>query len=515
MRLLLLITAALACLAAEPEQSGITQAWSAVLGQTGAVSPAVANRGGDPLPDNFLNHLFLQSRTEYIREHTSFTGLPTLSGVINAEPALVSNPSGIPYPGAFQPTANRVYELLNFGARAWLTSRVDSSFTLRYQQDLTGVDSASPALNLLNTFAHDRRVELLDAAADIHGLPGDALAGTNLRVGRQYVYGAELAAFDGASLSMERSRYSITLFGGRRFSLYSDPVQRAIGGGNLRVRLNDSSTVEYDALFYVRGSQRVIYRKKLERDWFLTANFRAVASSPADLSAQVRYLGHSGKTTGGLAFFHKLTSKDFYYDYSVVARDNDPHDKLPRLNLGPISPYTQVAMDAHHMVVPRLRVGGLIWIRRLNNSTDQSAFDTSFEDWRLNAQVFAVHKIELDAEFHRHNSHRANASGEALFDDISRSGETRIQDVTAETRRPFLEGKLSLIAGGFYRTLDFHDRFHVIKNAHERGILGSAWYRLDPKTRLWLDYSLDTDYSVFRPDIRNSTILRVGLDWKY
>jgi hypothetical protein len=102
-----------------------------------------------------------------------------------------------------------------------------------------------------------------------------------------------------------------------------------------------------------------------------------------------------------------------------------------------------------------------------------------------------------------------------FFDDISRSGETRINDITAEVRRPFAEGKLTLSAGGFYRLLDFQDQFRAFKNAHDRGLLGSAWYRIDPKTRLWFDYSLDTDYSVFRPDIRHSTMLRVGLDWKY
>ena len=344
MRALLLIAAVLTCSGADTGKSDITQAWSEVLGQASTIAPivhAVENRPAD----DFLNHLFLQSRTEYIREQTSFTGLPTLSGVINAAPGENANAAGIPYPGAFVPSANRLYEMLNFGTRGWLSPRLDSNFTIRYQQDLTPVDSASPVVNLVNTFAHNRRVELLDASLDIHGPPG-----TNLRVGRQYIYGAELAAFDGASISFERSRYSMTLYGGRRFSLYGDPIQRAIGGGNFRVRLNDSSSLEYDALFYVRSSQSLTYRQKLERNWFLTAYFRMVGGSPVDLSSQLLYLSASGKTTAHVAFFQKLSSKDFFYDYTETARDLDPHNFVPRLNLGPMSPYTQVAIDAHRAV---------------------------------------------------------------------------------------------------------------------------------------------------------------------
>ena len=46
------------------------------------------------------------------------TGLPTAAGVINAPITGVFNPAGIPYPDAFQPDADRVYEFLDFGTPA-------------------------------------------------------------------------------------------------------------------------------------------------------------------------------------------------------------------------------------------------------------------------------------------------------------------------------------------------------------------------------------------------------------
>src|SRR6266852_5160269 len=44
--------------------------------------------------DDFLNHFFMDTRTEYLRTKTSLTGLPTPTGVINAPPSTVFNPGG-------------------------------------------------------------------------------------------------------------------------------------------------------------------------------------------------------------------------------------------------------------------------------------------------------------------------------------------------------------------------------------------------------------------------------------
>lgn len=493
MRCLWCLSLSLIC-AAQDHREAINQAWSEVLGQTTTVKVAPAH------PDDFLNHLFLESRTEYTREQTSFTGLPSLTGVINAVPGSLANPAGIPLPGAFQPDANSLYEFLDFGTRGWLSPHVDTNFSLRYRQELTAVDPASPSLDLLTTYQDHRRVDLLGASVYLHG------AGMDLRLGRQYVYGAELASLDGASFSINRPGISVTLYAGRRFSLFNDQDQRAMGGGNFRLRLGEKTSLEYDSLLYVKASHLLTYRRRIQRDWFLTTYFRAVGGAPVDFSSQLLYLSPTGKTTARVAFLQKLTNKDFVYDYTFA---------LQRLNLGVISPYTQVVADLHQTIVPRLRVGGLVWIRRLNDAADQSAFNTSFEDYRVNAQVFPLRNIETSFDFHEHHSDRSQAFSAALFDDISRAGETRIQDLTAEVRRAFAEGRLSIAAGGYYRRLNFQDQFQMIHNAHDRGLLGSFWYRVTPQTRAWFDYSLDTDFSVFRPDIRHSTVLRVGLDWKY
>jgi len=188
---------------------------------------------------NFLNHVFLESRTEYVRQEISFSGLPTREGVFDGTfGSVFNNPTGIPFRDAFQPNSNQMYQFLNGGTREWLSPRISTNFSVRYRQDLTHVTEASPALTLLNTFHSNRRTEFLSGYMEVRGLPADGLlSGTSLRLGRQYTYGADLAAFDGATFSVNRRRFGVSVFGGRRFTYYSDPVQRAIAGINVSLNL--------------------------------------------------------------------------------------------------------------------------------------------------------------------------------------------------------------------------------------------------------------------------------------
>ncbi len=206
--------------------------------------PVVRRAGAD-----FLTHFFFQSNTEYRREEISFTGLPTRAGVFDGTQGLFFDPRGIPRREAFQPNTDSIYQFMNLGTRGWLSSRVNTNFSLRFRQNLSHVERGSPAQTILDTFGARRRTEVLSATVEIQGLSTDgAFAGTSLRLGRQYVYGAELAAFDGASFTVNRHQFSLTVFGGRRFTYYSDPEQRAIGGATITFPLGDSASIEYGAL---------------------------------------------------------------------------------------------------------------------------------------------------------------------------------------------------------------------------------------------------------------------------
>ncbi len=162
------------------------------------VAPQTPYEGGQA--SDFLNHFFANTRTEYLRTQTFFSGLPTATNVIDAPSGTIFNPAGIPYSPAFQSSTNEAYSFLNWGTRGWLSDRVNSNFTFAYGQDVTHVNDASPQLSITDTFGSNRQLELLAGYIDINARPTDGIfAGTTLRVGRQDVYGAELAEMDGAS----------------------------------------------------------------------------------------------------------------------------------------------------------------------------------------------------------------------------------------------------------------------------------------------------------------------------
>jgi len=161
-------------------------------------------------------------------------------------------------------------------------------------------------------------------------------------------------------------------------------------------------------------------------------------------------------------------------------------------------------------------VGGTLWIRRLNDDTnDQGPFDNSFQDYRIDAQVFPWKRIETFLEYHQRDLNRRSPVPSATFDDISATGETKVQDFSLQVGKSFAEGRLSIRGGGFLRRLQFQDRFFLIDNAQDKGWLGNAAVRLDQRTRVYFDYSLDTDFFVWRPSIKNGQVFRLGIDWKY
>jgi hypothetical protein len=502
--------------------TAISDAWSGVLENAVApehpdvaLSEPQTNPHVNPALD-FVNHLYIDMRTELWRTQTSFSGQPTATGVINGTPSSTFNPAGIPSVEAFQPTANELYTLLSFGTRGWGSDRVNTDFSLRYRTDLTNVYLGAPGQDILNTYPRSRKFEIQTGYLEVNGKPGDGwFTGSTLRFGRQYVYGAELASFDGASFSRTRAKYTFSIYAGRRFTYYSDPYQRAVGGVDFVYRFGNAS-VEYSGLFYVKGSHVFNYRQRLPKDWLFNTYFKMVGSHPVDLALNGLWFPANGKTTLRLGFFQKLTNRDYFYDYTYIARDQDPYNSLLRLYLGPRSPYSQFTVDVHRTIIPRVRLGGTLWVRRLNeNSADQGPFDTSFQDYRVEAQVFPWQKIETFAEFHQRDLDRKSPLNPASFDDVSATGETKVQDFSLQVGKSFAEGKFSVRGGGFLRRLLYQDQFFFIDDAQTKGWLGNASVKLDPHTRVYFDYSLDTDFYVWRPSIRNAQIFRLGLDWKY
>jgi hypothetical protein len=511
--------------APKPADQGteISSAWDQVIATTVphiAPDPALA---ADPSgkakssSGDFLQHFFFESRSSYERYQTNFTGNPTTSGVIDAPVTGTFNPAGIPSPSAFQPGANRVEEFIDFGTRGYGSDRINTHVALRYRQDLTKVDTGSPAENIIETQSGNKLYELLDASVEINSKPGDGiLAGSSLLFGRINVYGAELASFDGASVTVDKPRWNLTLFGGRRFTFFADPVQRAIGGANLTFKIDPTMSVEVQTLWYLKGSNRIAFRKRIHDRWLTSSYLRAYGGSPIDFSASVLYSSRTGRDSFRAGFFQKLTNNDYSYDYTTGATNvASSANQLLRLYLGPINKYTQFNVEAHRQFLPNLRGGAAIAVRHLDDKNDTTPFETSFRDYKFNGQYFPWSKIETFFEYHQRSSDRLSPLGATTLDGLTGTGETAVKDLTGEIRRAFGEGRFSLSGGVYYRRISMQDTFYYEQNLHQSGVLGSAWVRLDRRTRVYFDYSLDNDFYLFSPDLKNSQVFRLGVNWKY
>ena len=87
--------------------------------------------------------------------------------------------------------------------------------------------------------------------------------------------------------------------------------------------------------------------------------------------------------------------------------------------------------------------------------------------------------------------------------------------MTAEVRRTFGEGRLTLHGGVYYRRISMQDQFFYVNGAHQSGWLLGGALKLNQKTRLFADYNLDNDFFLFTPDLKNSRALHVGVAWKF
>ncbi len=511
--------------AATPEPFKIGAAWDNLLKDTipqAAVDPILAapqepvkkSAAGD-----FLNHFYFEERTTYEHSDIDFTGLPTNTGIIPGPSSDVFNPNGFAYPPAFLPSSNQISTFLDLGTRGWGSDRIDTHVGVRYRQDLTHVNPESSDADILNTFGSERLLELTQASIEIHSKPTDGFwAGTSLELGRQDIYGAEYAALDGASFKIDKHNVSVTLFGGRRFTYFSDPDQRAIGGGNIVFRLNPKTSVSYETLIYIQNTQKVTVRHTLNDSWQTAAYFRSYGGAPVDANGQVFYQAHDGKTSARVSYFQKLSDRDNFYDYTVAARDLDPSNPLFRLNLNPLKRYRLVAAEGRHSFSSRFSLSAAVAVQRMMDVLEQGDFQTPFQDYRVNAQLVPFRRFGLDLSYHEHDSDRLAPplpTANTFFDDVSTSGESSVKDLTGELRRTFGEGRLTLSGGAYYRRIGMQDRSFIENGIHQSGWLAGARIKLDDRTRLIIDYSLDNDFFLFRPAISDARILRVGLAWKY
>jgi hypothetical protein len=474
---------------------------------------------------------------EYRRDEIKFSGKPTTTDIFPG-PVQVFFPPDQPFafiPGAFQPSDS---QLTGYGSVRvkdygfdWL--RLSTQVSFRYWGDLNANTEASPYTGQLDSFRGRRVLEPLTFYTDASGfMSDDHQVKFNVRLGRQYVYGAESVRMDGGTLTINHPRFSMDLFGGRRTTFFSDPFERGVAGGNFEVRATPRTQLKYEFLHYIDNSNRFQVTQSLGESWILSGNFFLLNTSPVDLGVDAHYLPPDGKTRVIFSFLEKLTSDDFIYDYTYRALAKNPENQIflklfpipptgipldgaGRLNLFQINPYTQFYVDAYRNLTRKIGVGGTFWVRHVNDSKDAGPFDTSFQEYRANADWFPSSLFELGAEYRFRNVSRENPDNAVLFTDINQEGETKFHEVYANGAFHLFDNRLTLESGLFYRRFSTQSRLLSFDGLDTTGFTGAIKWRINRNYKVLLEYGIDSPIPFFNPDIDYTQSFRVRFEWRF
>jgi|GEM_PF-2366572 len=474
---------------------------------------------------------------EYRRDEMKFTGNPTRTFVFNAAPGnfFVPNPQFQVVPGAFEPNDEQMIGYASVGLKDYGFDRLrlDTRASFRYIADIDRQTAASPFLNIINSFHGFRDPQVLSLYTDMIGiLSDDRETRFSVRVGRQFIYGAETVHVDGVTLSFSHPRFELDVFGGRRSTFYSDTEERAIVGQNFLARITPRTIFRYDFLHYVQNSHRFQVRHGIGESWFIESNFFLLDRSAVDLTVGAHYFPGDGKTRISFNALQKLSSSDFIYDYTFRALARNPENRIrriffplpvprqtenaqTRLNLLPIHPYTQFYFDIYRNLTDKVGVGGSFWIRGMNHDRDEGAFNNSFQEFRANADYLPWRGVEFGGEYrYRHVSH-SNPEQARFFFDIRREGETAFHEIYGTASYRFPDDRLALEGGIFYRRFNTQSRLISLKGLDATGFIGGVAWRITNNYKVRFEYGIDDEMPFFNPDIKYTQSFRVRFEWRF
>lgn len=224
----------------------------------------------------------------------------------------------------------------------------------RFNQSLVQPSSAVPSV-----YDDDRRVDSVlihsgYAEAD-HFFHNRWLRPLYLRAGRQYKYGIAVAHFDGVTIGYDTQPVTLSLWTGRRASLYgtsrgfADQHQPTITGASARVDLYELDRIPVVLTGTSLQSEGIHHTEvgvalHWSRDVLISASARRLGSDLArtGLSLWARL---SPVTTLNIDLDNR-TSSDWVYDLIVLRSTPKPGDPRPYLDLGPPLPRAQLDVRA-------------------------------------------------------------------------------------------------------------------------------------------------------------------------
>lgn len=504
-----------------------------------APTPPTAAAPTEGLPtggglDDIRQYVTLRYGMEYTHNLVTFTDRPTRTFVVDGEPPLALNPTDgtVNFPDAFRSTDNRLYSYLSFGTHGYGLSRLSTYVSLVTYHDLNDTRDGSPFTNILTGFSGFNRTELINAYADINGLTEEGpLSQVSARLGRQFAFDYDSwllgsAVIDGASLRHHTERSDLTVFFGWREAFFADPSSRFTTGGSFSYRFLPQTTARVDFFHYQSSERYAIGLQHQFDSVFIDTYLSLINTDPIEFGSRATYSSPDSPWSVYASFLQQLSANDFIYDVWFTSRDRD---RIRRLNLFRINPASQFILDVDRQIFWWLSVGAGGWFRFLNSGADQGPFDNSFQEGTIRLLLTPIPWMDYFAQYRYRHIERSPTGGFTqpfpfgITDDISRTGETSYQEISAEARYR-LHRRLRVMVGGYFRLFDtqtpyrqtVRQRLHInLTNIDTGGVYAGFRLRLTDMIDFKFQYGVDSDYREFNPDIDLAHTFRVGIDFHY
>jgi hypothetical protein len=373
----------------------------------------------------------------------------------------------------------------------------DSGFTFhflgKYSKDLDGTPEGSIFQDYIDTW--DERQLFNPYYAYIEKM--DILPSIDMRLGRQYAYGAETVQFDGLWVRANNiyNFFSVEGYGGMPVQTYLDLNRDGIGGVNLEVYPMKNLIVHLDSTFYKENSV------ELWADWRM-ADFANMDAHWAWNNFRNDYisLGFSGEvhktgTTIELSFytnFKNNTIQEFIFDYQ--SPEVDLGNDIKRF-------YLQREQGYYHSIISiSQEVPGIEGVacffryarRDLMNRDDENLYNTDFQSFTTGVNlndIFHLHGFHFSFGYTRWWEDRATqANGRKMYEAVSDSW-------FIDFSQRFLE-RFEIAAGLYFKDEDVNamiegEAAHHYYGALKYEVFHAAWAELK------YEYERDDYYKEF------------------
>ena len=381
-----------------------------------------------------------------------------------------------------------IYEYLSLEG---LVPSKDLSFSFygRYAKDLDGTPSGSIYQDILEASGDDReRIDIYYAYLEKHNL----LPNVDMRLGRMYVYSADIVHFDGLDITKRAFLFpwlNIEIFGGIIAQMYSNLSQDVVGGANLFIRPTPNVNIELNAVFYRENSYEAKVNWRL-CDW---SKLRADLSFDND---EARYLNIDWMNvipkTGtilNINVYRRYRVKiddDFLFDYTFSTGDG-LKDDIRRFYLSQERGYLEFTISLSQPI-PK-QEGLVIYVKYTNrdlvhHSEDEDYFNT---DFRKISAGLAIDNWLIQG-FHA-NLGLSYWKEERDTDLYETESQSYYADITQEIRN-----LLELNLGIYYKTEDING---MIENEASTVLYAGLKYFLNKEKGRWAEIRYeynDDDY---------------------